>query len=218
MSLAQTIEPSATEPSPPASPPPDSQPETPEDVDVPVVTEAAPGVVEPGFDDTGFNDSNTDVSVWWWVAGIVVAVVAVGGVVVAVRLRDTTERWAQRASLLCDSARAMSVTVSARLTDPSSWSVPTRYTEQHQRCVGYLTELTDSAPDGQSGALLAAVEADVRALHHAVTSIAIGSPPALSRDTVQPGLDRLSTSLTALEELATNLAMNAALPSSRSAN
>ncbi len=155
---------------------------------------------------------------WWWIAGIVVAVAAVIGVVVAVRLRDTTERWAQRASLLCDSARALSVTLSTRLADPTPWSIPTRYTEQHQRCAGYVGELTASAPDGKAGALLAAVATDTQRLHDAVAGVATGAPADVARNTVQPHLDQLAASLTALEELATSLAMNAALPSGRSAN
>jgi hypothetical protein len=211
--------PPATVPAePPASEPADPTVTTP--VEVPPVTDAepVPGSDDTGFDDTGFDDDNTDVSGWWWIAGVVVAVMAVIGVVVAVRLRDTTERWAQRASLLCDSARAMSATLASRLADPAPWSVPTRYTEQQQRCAGYITELTSSAPDGKAGALLAAVAADTQRLDDAVTSLATGVPAEVARDTVQPGLDQLAASLTALEELATSLAMNAALPSGRSAH
>ncbi|HYN35149.1 MAG TPA: hypothetical protein VES40_21170 [Ilumatobacteraceae bacterium] len=180
--------------------------------------DTVPGGTVAGFDDTGFDDSNTDVSEWWWVAGVVVAVAAVGGVVVAVRLRDSTERWAQRASLLCDSARAMTVTLSTRLADPSSWSIPNRYAEQHQRCAGYITELTDSIPDPKAGALLAAVATDSQSLHAALNSVALGEPVEVARNLLQPHLDQLASSLTMLEELATARAMNAALPSSRAAN
>lgn len=211
--------PPATVPADPTTPPV-SEPtvttpaETPEPTDVSPDTE----LDDTGFTDTGFDDDNTDVSAWWWIAGIVVAVAAVIGVVVAVRLRDTTERWAQRASLLCDSARAMSHTLSTRLADPAPWSMPARYAEQHQRCAGYLTELSGSAPDDKADTLLAAVAADMQELHRSLTDLAIGSPTEAARATVQPGLDRLSVSLGALEELATGLAMNAALPSSRSAH
>ncbi len=217
------LEPAPSVSQPSESPLPDSSPATSDDVDVPVVTEVVPGDTVPGFDDTGFDDtgfddSNTDVSAWWWVAGIVVAVAAVGGIVVAVRLRDNTERWGQRASLLCDSARAMSVTLSTRLADPSSWSIPSRYIEQQQRCAGYITELTNSVPDAKAGTLLGAVATDTRVLHTAVTSVALGDPVEVARNLLQPHLDQLAASLTELEELATALAMHAALPSGRAAN
>jgi hypothetical protein len=214
--------PPATVPADPTTPP-DPAPSDPTVTmpDSPVtepVTGSVPAADDSGLTDTGFDDDNTDVSRWWWIAGIVVAVAAVIGLVVAVRRRDTTERWGQRASLLCDSARALSVTLSTRLTDPTPWSIPIRYTEQHQRCAGYLTELADSPPDGRAAALLAAVATDMQRLHDAVAGLATGAPAAVAHDTVQPHLDQLAVSLTALEELATSLAMNAALPSGRSAN
>jgi hypothetical protein len=214
--------PPATVPADPTVPPASDAPTVTTPAEIPPAFEPGPGSVpdseDTGFTDTGFDDDNTDVSRWWWIAAIVVAVAAVIGVVVAVRLRDTAERWVQRASLLCDSARAMSVTLSIRLADSTPWSVPTRYTEQHQRCAGYLTELTASAPDGKAGVLLAAVATDTQRLHDAVARVATGTPADVARNTVQPHLDQLAESLTALEELATSLAMNAALPSGRSAN
>ena len=97
--------------------------------------------------------------------------------------------------MLCDSARALSVTLSTRLADPSPWSIPTRYAEQHRRCAGYLTELTDSAPDGRTGELLAAVATDTQRLHDAVTGVATGATQEDARTAVQPGLDQLSTSI-----------------------
>jgi methyl-accepting chemotaxis protein len=214
--------PPATVPTDTTVPPASDAPTVTTPTEVPPAFEPGPGSVpdseDTGFTDTGFDDENTDVSRWWWIAGIVVAVVAVIGLVVALRRRDTTERWAQRASLLCDSARALSVTLSTRLADPSPWSIPTRYTEQHRRCAGYVTELTASAPDGRTGELLAAVATDTQQLHDAVTGVATAATQEDARTAVQPRLDQLAASLTALEELTTSLAMHAALPSGRSAN
>jgi hypothetical protein len=212
--------PPATVPADPTIPPASDAPTVTTPAEDPAVTEPVPepDSEDTGFTDTGFDDENTDVSRWWWIAGIVVAVVAVMGLVVALRRRDTTERWAQRASLLCDSARALSVTLSTRLADPSPWSIPTRYSEQHRRCAGYVAELTGSAPDGRTGALLAAVATDTQGLHDAVTGVATGATQEAARTALQPPLDQLAASLTALEELTTSLAMHAALPSGRSAN
>jgi hypothetical protein len=214
--------PPPTAPTDPTVPPASDDPTITTPAEVPPATEpgteSVPDSEDTGFTDTGFDDDNTDVSRWWWIAGIVVAVMAVVGVVVALRRRDTTERWAQRASLLCDSARALSVTLSTRLADPAPWSIPTRYSEQHRRCAGYVGELTASAPDGRTGALLAAVATDTQRLHDAVTGVAAGATQDVARDALQPPLDQLATSLTALEELTTSMVMHAALPSGRSAN
>ncbi len=59
---------------------------------------------------------------------------------------------------------------------------------------------------------------DTQRLHDAVTGVATGATPDVARTAVQPHLDQLAASLTALEELTTSLAMHAALPSGRSAN
>ncbi len=216
--------PPATVPADPTVPPDDPTVTTPVE-DSPVtepvtepVADSVPAADDTGLTDTGFDDDNTDVSRWWWIAGIVVAVAAVIGLLVAWRRRDSDERWVQRASLLCDSARALSVTLSTRLADPSPWSVPIRYAEQHQRCAAYVTEVTHSAPDDKAGALLAAVATDTQRLHDAVVGLTPGAPAQVAHDTLQPHLDHLAVSLTALEELTTSLAMSAALPSGRSAN
>jgi len=183
--------------------------------DTPGETVATSPPVTAGGQPTSVADQREDVSIWWWIGGGFVVAAAVFGVGYSLRRRTGVEDWARSASFACDTGRAMSLTVAARLGDPAPWVRPLRWSEQHERFTGLLAELSASLPERDFPELFDAVVAADAGLAATIDQLADGTPAETARAILQPALDDLATALTALEDEATITVFGASLPSSR---
>jgi hypothetical protein len=198
---------------------PDTSPiETPPIESTPATTPtSAPATTAVDGDpvDTVADAREENVSVWWWVAGGVAAAAAVYGIAYSIRRRRTVEDWANEASLMCDTGRAMSATLTTALGESTAWSEPDRYAGQQRRFTAALEQLSHSAPNSDFATLLAGVALQDAALRAALAACAEGQPIDVARREIEPVLDSLADALSALENEASITVFGTALPSAR---
>jgi hypothetical protein len=187
----------------------------PDVTDVSRTTTNQAGTVVPSSDDTGANDSNTPVSIWWLIGGVLAAVAAASGIAYGLRRRNDNEEWAREASAACDIGRTTSLTLARVLDTAAVWSRPANYTEQQQRFTDHLTALRSTVPDHDFPDLLAVVSAADDQLRSGVDQIPDGASIATARAAIEPALATLADALSALEQEASIAVFGAALQSSR---